>query len=72
VSRTLEQIRVDRRMSKDDLAKKTGLSYKQVNLIEKGAVRPRDSTLWSLAEALDVKPSQILDALAVTAPSEIA
>lgn len=57
----LRQVRLGKRMTKDDLAKASGVSYKQINLIESGKTAPRDSTLFRLADALEVDPLEIDD-----------
>ncbi len=55
-------LRLDRRMSQEQLAKHAGLSRTAVRNAENGLTRPLASTLGKLARALGVKPSHFLAA----------
>lgn len=57
----LEQLRLDRLLSPEQLAKETGLHADTIRDLEARRVeRPRVSTLRALAEFFEVPPSQLL------------
>lgn len=56
----LLRIRIEKGLSRADVARLAGLSGKQVGLIERGKVRrPRESTMLALARALGVSPLEL-------------
>lgn len=61
---TGQNIKAQRRkclMTQDVLAKSAGISQKQLSKIENDEVEPRFSTLHKVAEALHVRPHDLLD-----------
>jgi transcriptional regulator with XRE-family HTH domain len=45
------------------LARTAGLALDTVHKIEHGKRRPRLDTIWALADALEVKPGELLEGL---------
>lgn len=57
----LRDLRKARGLSQEELALEAGLQRNFVSLIELGHNQPSISTLWKLAEALEVKPSAFIE-----------
>ena len=57
----LRDLRKARGLSQEELALEAGLQRNFVSLIELGHNQPSISTLWKLADALEVKPSAFID-----------
>lgn len=57
----VRKLREQRRMSQLDLSQKAHLDLTTVNEIENGNREPMLRTLWKIANALDVKISQLFD-----------
>lgn len=55
----VKTIRLSKKISRYHLAQKTGLSYSTLFIIEKGG-NLRVSTLYKIAKALEVNPSELL------------
>lgn len=55
----LEQLRLDARMTPDDLGAKVGITGRAIRYIEAEG-RTSTKTLWALADELNVKPSELL------------
>jgi transcriptional regulator with XRE-family HTH domain len=57
----LEQLRIDRYLTPEELAGETGVPARTIRNLESGDVeRPRIRTLRPLAEFFDVPPSELL------------
>lgn len=56
----LKTMRLRRLMTQRELAARAGLTVASVSRIETGATRARISTVWRLAEALNVDPDDLL------------
>jgi transcriptional regulator with XRE-family HTH domain len=55
----LEQLRLDARMTPEELGAKVGMTGRGIRYIESSGSTSA-KTLWKLADALDVKPSELL------------
>ena len=55
--------RINQKMSQQQLSAIAGLSRSHLAALEGGRKSPNLKTLWSIAEALSMKPSQILERL---------
>ncbi len=62
VGRTIRQIRAEARLSQTALAKRCGLTRGSIANIELGNQRPTLHTLWTVAEALNVEPRDLVPA----------
>lgn len=60
-SQNLARIRKHRGLSQADLAARAGLSRRMINHYETQAVQPPIEKIEAIAEALGIKPSQLLD-----------
>jgi transcriptional regulator with XRE-family HTH domain len=56
----LEQMRLDRRLTPEQLAEEAGVSARTIRRIEAVELAPRDATVWKLADFFDVPPSVLL------------
>lgn len=56
----LKTTRLLRLVTQRELARRAGLTVASVSRIENGTTRARISTVWRLAEALDVDPDDLL------------
>ena len=65
----LQQLRKDRRLTLDDLARMSGVSRSMLSQIERSQANPTVATVWALAEALHIEVGELLG---VTAPSQVA
>ena len=59
--RKIERLRMQRRMSRHDLADASGVPYEAIMRIELGRVDGRASTLAKLADALRVDIADVID-----------
>ena len=57
---TIKRRRLDRGLTLDELAAKSGVSRASISKIERGAVNPTTSIMGRLAEALDLSISQVI------------
>jgi len=56
----LRRVRIDARLSIEELAVRSGISQEQIRNIESGrAMNPRPATLGKLADVLEVAPSEL-------------
>ncbi len=60
VGDNLKRLRTLNALTQEELANKAGLTVAAVARIERNEAEPRPSTLRKLAEALSVKPAQIV------------
>jgi transcriptional regulator with XRE-family HTH domain len=61
ISERLKQIRKERNLSLDAVAKMSGVSRSMLSQIERGSSSPTVSTLWNLTRALDVDFAGLID-----------
>ena len=57
----LKNLRVRRALTQEELAAKAGIGKNTVNRIERNQAEPHMSTLRKLAQALGVKPHELLE-----------
>ena len=57
----LRQLRAAQNLSQDELAYRSGYHRNYIGHVERGEKSPSIRTLFNLADALSVKPSQILE-----------
>lgn len=58
--KVLKTTREERGMSQEDLSFEAGLHRTYVSLLERGRNAPSIRALWALAQALDVRPSELI------------
>lgn len=63
VGTRVRMLRLQHRITQSDLADKLGVSFQQVQKYETGANRISASKLYSIAQALEVKPGYFFDGL---------
>src|SRR3970040_747830 len=56
----IERLRERRALSREDLARASGVSYSYLSEVERGLKRPSTDVLARLATALDMLPSELL------------
>ena len=57
----IRTLRVDRKMSQEDLANEADIPLSQIGRIERGETNPTISTLNVIAEALEIQLQDLLD-----------
>lgn len=57
----LRKIRIDRGLSQEQLANDADIPINQIGRIERGEINPSLSTLYSIAKALKMKLSHLVD-----------
>lgn len=63
----VQQLRLQRGLSRHELAERSGVSYSYLCEVERGAKRPSADVLAKLAEALGMKPSELVSFAEATA-----
>lgn len=56
---SLQELRKERFLSQEDLAKKSEMTTGTINRIENGKQKPRFATIRKLARGLDISPKDI-------------
>ncbi|MGG5791094.1 helix-turn-helix domain-containing protein [Bacillus nitratireducens] len=59
----LQEYRLNSKMSQEELAFNSGLDRTYISLLERGKRKPTINTLFALARALKVNPSQLIKKL---------
>ncbi|MEB9851326.1 helix-turn-helix transcriptional regulator [Bacillus cereus] len=59
----LQEYRLNSKMSQEELAFNSGLDRTYISLLERGKRKPTINTLFALARALKVNPSQLIKEL---------
>ncbi len=59
LGRAIRRLRQDRHLSIEALARKAGMSAEHLGVIERGRSNPRLETLYALADALCIMPSEL-------------
>ena len=59
----LRQLRAERSISQDDLARETDVHPTAIGRLERGSREPRLTTILRIARGLDVEPGKLLDRL---------
>lgn len=57
----LKQIRLAKGLSQDDISFSTNISTNQVGRIERGEINAGLSTIYEIAQALEVPPKELFD-----------
>ncbi len=65
----LQQLRKERGLSQEDLGYKSGYHRTYISLLERGQKSPSLQTIFQLAKALSVTPSEIISRVEVIAKS---
>ena len=60
IGNRIRELREARGLTQEELAAKTGISYKHISVLERGIKEPRLSTLFSIAEVLCVSPGVLI------------
>lgn len=60
IGRTIRKLRQDRGLSQDVLSGLAGIARTHLTMIEQGTKKPNFETLWRLALALDMRPSELV------------
>ena len=58
--RVLRRLRIEQNITQEGLAGNAGLQRKYISLLEKGQYQPKLTTVFSLAVALNMKPSDFI------------
>ena len=58
--KVLRRLRLERGLSQEDLALAAGLQRKYISLLERADYKPKITTVFSLAEALGCRPSELI------------
>lgn len=61
VGRNVRKYRLERGMTQEVFAERSGLGQNYLSDLERGKRNPTVVTLWELAQALDVKPSSLIE-----------
>ena len=59
----LRELRAERSISQDDLARETDVHPTAIGRLERGSREPRLTTILRIARGLDVEPGKLLDEL---------
>jgi transcriptional regulator with XRE-family HTH domain len=59
----LRKLRIERGISQDDLAYRTGIHPTAIGRLERGAREPRLTTILRIARGLDIHPGVLVDGL---------
>lgn len=57
----VKELRLQKGFSQEQLAWETGLEFSQINRIENGKINTSISNIFIIAEALKIKPSELLE-----------
>ena len=66
VGQTIRKLRKDRKISQDVLSGLAGIARSHLSMIENGSKQPNFETLWKIALALDMKPSELVAKIEMT------
>jgi DNA-binding XRE family transcriptional regulator len=61
LGRAIQVLRVERGMQRKDLAERSGVSYPYLSEIENGKKRPSSESLLAIANALGLRPSELME-----------
>jgi len=60
VGRNLKRIRVERGLTQEELAERSGFSQQYISDMERGCRNPTIVSLWELAQAIGVTPVDLI------------
>lgn len=61
VGRTIRALRKEKQLSQDVLSGLAGIARTHLTMIESGSKQANFETIWRLAEALELRPSQLVE-----------
>lgn len=61
VGRTIRALRRERKLSQDVLSGFAGIARTHLSMIETGAKQANFETIWKIAQALDMRPSELVE-----------
>ena len=61
VGRTIRALRRERKLSQDILSGFAGIARTHLSMIETGAKQANFETIWKIAQALDMRPSELVE-----------
>jgi len=61
IGENLKKYRLERNLSQESLANLSGIDWSTISRMERGVVNTTISVVFALAEAMGIKPSQLLD-----------
>ena len=62
LAKNVQKYRYQRNLTQEALANLCGLEYSQISRVERGLLNTSVSVIFTLAKALEIKPSQLLEA----------
>lgn len=68
IGRRLRELRTERGISQECLARRTGIHTTMIGRFERGAREPRATMILRLAQGLDIQPGALLEELEMLAP----
>lgn len=60
VSQTVRELRQEKGLTQDVLSGLAGIARTHLTMIENGSKQPNFETLWCLASALEIRPSELV------------
>lgn len=63
LGKAIKQLRKSKKFSQEVLSKKAGIARSHLAMIETGVKQPNFSTVWKLANALEIRPSELVKAI---------
>ena len=66
VGRTICKLREEKGLSQEVLSGLAGMARSHLSMIETGVKQPNFETLWKIALALDMKPSELVEKIEAT------
>lgn len=69
-AKAIRILRAERNMSREELARKAGISYSYLSEIEKGIKRPSSDILSKIASAFDIRPSAFMMKIELVSASQ--
>ena len=60
-AKVLKELRHERGLSQEELAERCGLHDRYISFMERGLRQPTISTIFKLAEALNISPSALIE-----------
>lgn len=61
LAENVKRYRTDSNLSQEALANMAGIEYSQISRIERGIINTSVSVIFAIAQALKVKPAQLLE-----------
>lgn len=60
VARAIRRVRKERGLSQEVLSGLSGIARTHLTMIENGSMQPNLRTIWKIAAALDLRPSELI------------